>query len=208
MYASEIFPLPLLVQLSVCSQRLDPRVSDDWQGSEWLLPYMQCGLSCKTTQQLRLRNRQANGWKTSRLIPKNGHNLLHWVFRELKVQIEHKRLLWSSFFGPFLCLCSGCNPCLRLFLTRKCENHNFWKPSLPFEMLSYLSCLWTTKRSPLLTTIQDRVLVIHQRMLFLFHVNLPLPFSFLLLTWRPFEWSGLPAYSLLSHVQKHDLSSM
>ena len=46
--------------------------------------------SCKTTQQMKSRIRQANGWQTSRLISKHGRILLQCVFQKLKVQIENK----------------------------------------------------------------------------------------------------------------------
>ena len=105
-------------------------------GSEGLPPSMQCKLSYKITQQLRLRTRQADGWETSRLIPRHGHILLHWVFLVLKVQIEDKRL------PCLLCLHAGGNACLRLLLVGECENHLSGKPSsenlfLPFFPLHH-----------------------------------------------------------------------
>ena len=48
------------------------------------------------------RTRQANGWQTSRPIPRHGHIRLHRVFQRLKVQIEDKRLLY-----PLLVLASA-----------------------------------------------------------------------------------------------------
>ena len=40
---------------------------DGWQGSKGLPPSMQCEHSCKTTQQLKSRTRQANGGQTGRI---------------------------------------------------------------------------------------------------------------------------------------------
>ena len=68
-----------------------------------LPPSVQCELLCKTTQQLKSRNRQSNGWKTSRLIPRRGHILLHchWVFLRLKIRIEDKFLPCFFLFWSF-----------------------------------------------------------------------------------------------------------
>ena len=90
---------------------------------------------------MKSRNRQADGWQTSRQIAKHGHILLHWVFQKLKVEIEAKFLPCPCLSGPFLCLCSRCSPCLHFFLAGK-------------------------GKSPLLTTIQDLVVDLRQRMLF------------------------------------------
>ena len=161
MHASEIFRLPLLIQSTVCSRGPEP-------GSERLSPSMQYELSCKAAQQLRLRTRQANGWKTSHLIPRRDKILLHWVFQRLKVQIEDKHLPYPFLFGLCLCLCSGGNLCLHFFLAGNCENHLseihhclFEKPSLPFLPF----CPLDHQEQSFLTTIQDPVPVLHQRML-------------------------------------------
>ena len=61
------------------------------------MPSMQYELSCKTTQQLELRKRQANNWKTNRLIPRHGHILLHWVFPRLKSRLRISTFLTLSF---------------------------------------------------------------------------------------------------------------
>ena len=63
--------LLLLIQSTVCSQDPEPRVLDGWQGSKRVPPSMQYDFSCKTTQQLKSKNRQATGWKTSRPIPRH-----------------------------------------------------------------------------------------------------------------------------------------
>ena len=184
---------------------------DGWQGSKELPPSMRYEPLCKATQQMKSRNRQANGWQTSRLIPKHGHILLHWVFLRLKVQIEDEILPCLFLFGPFLCLCSGCSPCLHLYLAGKSESHTSESLRCLLTSLSCLSFLSTTKQSPLVTTIQDLVLVLRQRMLFrsswICLYLFPIPFPFLLFTWRPLYRLHFQAYSLSSHVQKHYLSS-
>ena len=98
-----------------CAEPRSRTTCAGWQGSEGLMPSMQYELSCKTTQQLELRKRQANNWKTNRLIPRHGHILLHWVFPRLKVQIEDKHLPYPFLCGPCLCHCAGWNHCLHFF---------------------------------------------------------------------------------------------
>ena len=123
---------------------------------------------CKTTQYLKSRNRQSHGWQTNRLIPRHGRILFRWVFLRLKIRIEDKFLPCLFLFGPFLCLCSGDNPHLRLCLGGKGENHPSDSHHCLFTSLSCLYFLWTTKQSPLLTKFRDLVLVLRQGMLFRF----------------------------------------
>ena len=96
-HASGIFRLPILIQSTVCSQGSKPRALDGWQGAKELSPSMQFEPSCKTTHQMKSRNRQANGWQTSRQNSKQGLILLHWVFQRLKVQIGNKCFFFLSF---------------------------------------------------------------------------------------------------------------
>ena len=182
----------------------EPRVLDGWQSSKGLSPSMQYELSCKTTQHLESRTLQANGWKTSRPIPRHVHILLHWVFQRLKVRIEDKLLPCLSLFCPFPCLCSGYNPCLRLYLP-------FWMPLLPFDkpLLSFFPLDHQTRSSSChhsgscaCSSPKNALQVLFDRPL-----PFPFPFPFLLFTWRPFTGVDCQAYSLSSRVQKHDLSS-
>ena len=157
---------------------------------------MQNELSCRTTQHLESRNRQSNDWKTNRLIPRRGHVLLHWVFLRLKVQIGERFFLCHFLLDPFLCLCFG-------------ERTTLLKTITAFlTSLSCLSFLWTTKKSPLLTTIRIIVPVHRQRMRssgpFGSSFTFSFSFSFTSLHLAAHEWSGLPgiqAYSLSSLVQ-------
>ena len=168
MHASSIFRLPLSIQSTVCSQGQEPRVSDGKQDSKCVPPFMQCELLCKTTQYLKSRNRQSHGWQTNRLIPKHGRILFRWVFLRLKIRIEDKFLPCLFLFGPFLYLCCGDNPCLRLCLGGKGEIHPSDSHHCLLTSLSFLCFLWTTKQSPLLTKFRDLVLVLRQGMLFRF----------------------------------------
>ena len=148
----------------MCSQDPEQRVSGGWQGSKGLMPSMHC-VPCKTTQQLKLRNRQANSWSTSRPIPRNDHILLHQVFLRLKVLIEDKHLPCLFFSDLCLFLCTaGIIHYLYLFLVGLCENHFSESHHYLSKNLSCHFFPWTTKHH-LLTTIHGRVLVLHQGML-------------------------------------------
>ena len=113
-----------------------------------------------------VQDRQANGWKTNRLIPRRGHTLLHWVFQRLTIRIEERFLLCLFLFDPFLCHCFWESPCLHLCRAGKGENHPSENHHCLLTSLSCLSFLRTTKQSPLLTTILDLVPVHLQRRLF------------------------------------------
>ena len=187
MHASSIFRLPLSIQSTVCSQGQEPRVSDGRQDSKRVPPSMQCELLRKTTQYLKSRNRQSHGWQTHRLIPRHGRILFRWVFLRLKIRIEDKFLPCLFLSGPFLCLCSGDNPCLRLCLGGKGENHTSDSHPKPFLPLFPEG----TKQSPLLAKFRDLVLVLRPGMLFrVFRIYLcAFLFSFQL---AALFWSGLP----------------
>ena len=101
MHALEIFGLPHLIQSTVCSQDPEQHASDGWEGSKRLSVLTQYELTCKTTQQVRLRTRQANGWKTNCPAPRHLRILLHWVFQRLKVLIGDKRLPFPLTFWSF-----------------------------------------------------------------------------------------------------------
>ena len=79
---------------------------------------MQFEPSCKTTQQMKSRNRQANGWQTRRQNPKHGLILPHWVFQRLKVKIGNKCLSLPSFRILFFNICSGCSLCTSILQAR------------------------------------------------------------------------------------------
>ena len=98
-------------------------------------------------------------------------------------------------FGTFPCLCSGHNPCLRLYLAGKGENHPSESHHCLLTSLSCLCVLWSIRQSPLLTTFQYLVLVLRQGRLFRFFwiylCAFPFPFLFF---FSPggLEWSRLP----------------
>ena len=120
---SEIFLFLISIQLIVCSPDPEPRVPDGRQDSKRVLPSMQCEHSCRTIQQLKSKNHQATDWETSHQIPRHGFILLLQVLQRLKVPIDDELLPCLFLFGTFLCLCSGYNPCLRLYLAGKGEKH-------------------------------------------------------------------------------------
>ena len=166
MHASCIFRLPSSILSTVCTQDPEQHVLDGWQDSMELPPSTQFKLSYKTTQQMKSRTRQSNGWQTSRPIPRHGHILLHWVFQRLKVRIEERFLPCLFLFDPFHYLCSGESPCLRPCLAGTGENLPHGSHHCLRTSPACLSVLWTTKQSPLLTAIHDLAFVHHQRMLF------------------------------------------
>ena len=161
---SEIFLLLISIQSIVCSPDPESSVSDGRQHSKRAPPSKQCALSCYTIQQLESKNHQVTDWKTSHQIPRRDYILLLQVLQRLKVRI----LPCLFLFGTFPCLCSGNNPCLRLYLTGKGENHPSESHHCLLTSLSCLCVLWSTKQSPLLTTFQNLVLVLRQGMLFRF----------------------------------------
>ena len=186
---------------------------DDGQDSKDFPPSIQYEILCNTTQQMKSRNHQANGWQTNRPIPRHGHILLLWVSQMLRVLIGDERIPCLFHFCPFPYLCFGCSPCLHHFPADLGENHPSRSHHCLLTSRSGLSFLWTTKQSPLLTTILDLVLVLRVGMLFrssftylCLFLSLFL-FPFLLFTWWALNGLDCQAYSLLSHVQKHDLSS-
>ena len=79
---------------------------------------MQYDLSCKTIQ-LKSKNRQTTGWKTSRPIPR------HAIFSSSGVSeaagLRIRTSIAFFLFGPFPCLNSGCNPRLHFFMADKGE---------------------------------------------------------------------------------------
>ena len=101
-------------------------------------------------------------------FPSMAVSFFRWVFLRLKIRIEDKFLPCLFLFGPFLCLCCGDNPCLRLCLGGKGENHPSDSHHCLLTSLSCLCFLWTTKQSPFLTKFRDLVLVLRQGMLFRF----------------------------------------
>ena len=205
---SEIFLMLISIQSIVCSPDPAPRVSDGRQDSKRVPPLKQCELSCYTIQQLGSKNHQATDWKTSHQIPRHGFFFLLQVLQRLKVQIEDELLPCLFLFGTFFCLCSGHNPCLRLHLAGKGENHPYESHHCLLTSLSCLSFLFSTKQSPLLTTFQNLVLVLRQgrlcRFLWMYLCAL---FSLFFSTWRPLYGLDYQTHSVSSHVQKHDLSS-
>ena len=93
-HISRTFRLPFSIELTKCSQDPEQRASDGGQSSKGLTPSMQY-VPCHTMQwslcKLNKRNRHLSS-NTNRLIPKNGHIPLHWVFPRLKIQIEDMHL--------------------------------------------------------------------------------------------------------------------
>ena len=200
-HTSGTFDLPLSIQLTVCNQDPEQRVSDDGQGSKGLMPSMQYA-PCHTMQLSNKRNRQLS-WNINRLIPRHDCILLHWVFPRLKVQIGGEHVPYPFLFGPCLCLCAGWNHCLNPFLVGKYENHLSKSSRCLSESLSCPVFPWTTKHHHLLTSVWGPVLVLHQRMPFFVPLNPTLPFPFtlpFLLTWRLLNGLDCQAYSLSSHI--------
>ena len=187
----------------------EQRVLDAWQDSMELQPSMQYEPSCRTNQHFDSGFVQSNGWRTNRLIPRRGHILLHWVFLRLTIRNEERFLLCLLLVDLFPLPLFWENPCLHLCRTGKGENHPSEDHHCLLTSLSCFSFIWTTKQSPLLTTIRDLAPVHRQRMLFRsFWIVLCLfLFPFLLFTWRPLNGLDCQAHSVSSHVQKYDLSS-
>ena len=124
---------------------------------------------------------QATDWKTGHQIRKHGYIVLLQVLQRLKVPIEDELLPCFFLLGTFPYLCSGNNPCLRPDLDGKGENYPSESHHCLLTILSCFCVLWSTKQSPLLTTIQNFVFVLRQGMLFRFLCIYPWAFLFLFL---------------------------
>ena len=93
---------PHLRLLRECSPGPGPCVLNGWKDWKRAPPSTQYEFSCMTIQQLESKSRQATGLKTSHLIPRHGHNLLHRMLQWVTVKIENKRLHCFFLVGPCL----------------------------------------------------------------------------------------------------------